>query len=70
MDDIIKVIVSLVKSGLLIDDASQTVKHEINKKQGNFSAKMALMAVSLIAPVISSLINSITGKGRAWVALL
>ena len=31
MDDIIKIIESLEKSGLLIDGASETVKHEIKK---------------------------------------
>ena len=31
MDDIIKVVESLEKSGLLIDGATETVKHEIRK---------------------------------------
>ena len=31
MDDIIKTVESLEKSGLLIDGASETVKHEIKK---------------------------------------
>ena len=31
MDDIIKIVESLEKSGLLTDGASETVKHEIKK---------------------------------------
>ena len=32
MDDIIKIVESLEKSGLLIDSATETVKYETNKK--------------------------------------
>ena len=31
MDDIIKIVESLENSGLLIDGASETVKHEVKK---------------------------------------
>ena len=37
MDDISKIVESLENSGLLIDGATETVKHEI-KKQGRFGA--------------------------------
>ena len=72
-DDNIKIVQSLEKSGLLIDGASETVKHEIKKKEGGFlGTMMAPMAISLIIPVVSSLIepvaslliNTITGKGQ------
>ena len=72
-DDIIEISESLENSGLLIDCATETVKHEIKKsKKADFLAVMGLMAAlliapmasSLIEPVISSLINYITGKGK------
>ena len=51
MDYIIKIVASLEKSGLLIDGATETVKHEIKKQKGAFiGAIMAPMAASLIAP--------------------
>ena len=73
MDDIIKILESLEKLGLLIDGASETAKHEIIKQEGgSLSVMMAPIAASLIPPmtssliqpVASSLINSITGKGQ------
>ena len=36
MDDIIKIVESLEKSGILIDDASETVKHETRKQEDGF----------------------------------
>ena len=51
MDDIIKIVESLDKSGLLIDGTTKTVRQEI-KKEGRFSGAMiALMAASLIASI-------------------
>ena len=47
MDTIIKTVEPLEKSGLLIDSASQTVKHEIKNQDGGvLSAMMAPMAAS------------------------
>ena len=73
MNDVIKTVPSLEKSGLLIDDASETAKPEIKKKQeGRFlpavmapiaALLIALMVYSLIQPVAFSLINTLTGKG-------
>ena len=63
---------SLEKSGLLIDGAIETEKHEIKKQEAGFlGVIMAPMAASLIAPMASlliqpvapSLINAITEKG-------
>ena len=71
MNDIIEIVESLKKSGLLIDGPRKTVKHEIRKQDdGFFPAMMASIAALLIAPmvssliqlIISSLINSITAK--------
>ena len=71
MNDIIKFVGSLENSDLLTDDATETVKHEIQKEECRFLvAVMALTAASLIAPmaslfiepVASSLIISINGK--------
>ena len=72
MDDIIKIIEPLEKSGLLIDGATETENHEIKKQKGGvLSALIAPMAASLIASLTSSLmkleasslLNVITGKG-------
>ena len=71
MDDIIKIVESLEKSSLLIDDARKTLKHKIKKQEDGFLPSiMASIAASLIAPMASSLtqpvpfslINSISGK--------
>ena len=66
MNNIIKIVESLKKSGLLIDGVTETVKNEII-----LGAMMAFMAASLLAPMdfsliqsaASSLINAISGKG-------
>ena len=47
MDDIIKIVESSEKSGLLIDGATKTVK----KEGGFFGIMMTSMAASLIAPM-------------------
>ena len=63
--DIIQTVESLEKSGLLIDGATETVKHEIKKQEGGFiGAIMPPMASSLMQPVASSLINAISDKGQ------
>ena len=71
-DDIIIITESLDKLRLLIDGATETVKHKIKKKQeGGFlgtritpmvASLITPTASSLIQPVASSLINTITGK--------
>ena len=53
MDDIIKIVESLGKSDLLIDGATETVKHEIKKEGGFLGAMMAPVAASFIAPMAS-----------------
>ena len=59
-------------SGLLIDGATERVKHQIKKKEGGFlGAMMACMFASLIPTkfssltesVASSLINAVSGNG-------
>ena len=63
MDDIIKIVESLENSGLLIDGASETVKHEIKKQDGQFlPAMMALMTASLIASLASELIQLVASS--------
>ena len=57
MDNIIKIVELIEKSGLLVDGARKTVKHGIKKQLGGFlPAMMTPMATSLIAPMASSLI--------------
>ena len=70
MDDIIKIVESLEKSGLLTDGATETVKHEIKKQEVGFlGSMMATMAASMIAPMAliqpmaSSLTSVMFGKG-------
>ena len=80
-DDIIKIVESLENSGLLIDGASEKVKHEIKKTRRWISSCYggtcacfidSIMTSSLIQPVALSLINAITGKGvmrtRRWMS--
>ena len=71
MNDIIKIVKSLKNSGVFINVEFETVKHKIKKQGerfvGDIKAAMAasfvaLMAFSLIQPVVSSLINDIGGK--------
>ena len=60
MSDIIKIVESLGKSGLLIDGANETVKLEVKKQEDEFlPAMMAPMAASLIALMASSLMQTI-----------
>ena len=54
------IVESLKKSGLLIDGASETVKHDIKKQEGGFLwAMMAIVTALLIAPMNSSLIQPV-----------
>ena len=70
MNDIIKIVESLEYSGLLIDCATETVKHKIKKIRliswcnDGTSLIIASMASSLIEPAFSLLINYITGRGQ------
>ena len=70
MDDIIKIVESPENSGLLIDGASETVKHEIKKQDGRFlPAMMALMTASLIASLASELIQHVASSStnvKTW----
>ena len=71
MNDIIKITKSLENPGLLIEGATETVKHEGKIRNGLFDALIAPMSASMIAvmttslihPVVSSLINVISAKG-------
>ena len=64
MNDIIKIIKSLQDSGALIDGATEIVKHEVKKQEGRFlEALLALLAASLVQPVISSVVKGISGRG-------
>ena len=65
MEHIIKIVDSLEKSGLLFNGVTEIVKHEIKKQEGRFfGAMMAPIPDWLIAPMVSSMINAITGKGE------
>ena len=64
MIDIIKIIKSREESGVSIDGITETVKHEIEKKESGFiGALLAPLATSLVQPVISLVVKSISGRG-------
>ena len=63
MNNIIKIIKSLEDSGVLIDGVTETVKHETKKQEGGFlGALLETLAASLVQPVISSVVNGISGR--------
>ena len=58
MNDIIKIIKSLEAPNVLIDDITETVKHEIKNQEGRFlPALLAHLAASLVQLVISSAVK-------------
>ena len=64
MNDIIKIIKSLEDSGVLIDGVTEKVKHEIKKQEDWFlGAFLAHLAALLVKPVISSVVEGISGRG-------
>ena len=49
---------------VLINGATETVKHEIKKQEGGFlGALLAPLAASLVQPVIPSVLKGISGRG-------
>ena len=64
MNAIIKFMKSLEGSGVLIDGVTETGKHEMKNQEGEFlGALLSPLAVSLIQPVISSVVKGISGTG-------
>ena len=64
MNDIVKIIKSLKDSGVLIDGVTETEKHKIEKQEGRFfGALLAPLAALLVQPVISSIVEGISGRG-------
>ena len=60
--NIIRIIKSWECSNLLIDCITETVQHEIKQQKFGFlPALLAYLAASLVKPVISSIINGISG---------
>ena len=58
----IKIVESPEKSDLLIDSATETVKHIKKRKVGFLGAMMAPVTASLIATVVSSLIQPVVSS--------
>ena len=64
INDIIKIIISLEDSGLLIDEVTEKLKHEIKKQEGGFLGNLlAHLAASLVQPVVSPVVKGICGSG-------
>ena len=64
MNDIIRIIKSLEHSSVLIDGVTETVKHEIKKQEGGLlGALFAPLAASIVQPIISSVVKSLSGRG-------
>ena len=63
MNDIIEIIESLEDSNVSIDGISETVKHEIRKKEGGILvALLTPLATSLVQLMISSVVEGISGR--------
>ena len=64
MNDVIKTIKSPEESNVLIYGITETVKHEIKKQEDGFlPALLAQLAALLVQPVISSVLEGISGTG-------
>ena len=64
MDNIIINIKTRENSDLINNGVTETIKHEIKKREGGLlSALLAFIASSLIAPMASSWIGNVVGKG-------
>ena len=64
MNDIIKIIKSLEDSGVSIDGVTETVRYEMKEQDGRFlGALLAPLTVSLVQPVISSVVKGISERG-------
>ena len=64
MNDIIEIIKSLKDSSVLVDGVTETLKHEIKKEEDGFlRAFLALIATSLVQPVISLEVKVISERG-------
>ena len=64
VNDIIKITRLLKVSDVVIDGVTETVKHEIKRKEGGFlGALLAALAASLVQPVISSAVKDISARG-------
>ena len=62
MNDIIKIIKSLEDSSVLIDRVTETVKHEIEKRERRFLGVLLAPYASVVQPVISSIVKGISGR--------
>ena len=63
MNDIIEIIESLEDSNVSIDGISETVKHEIRKKEGGILVTLLTsLATSLVQLMISSVVKGISGR--------
>ena len=64
MKDIIKITKSLEDSRVWIYEVTETVRHEIGKQESGFLAVLlALLAVQLVQPVVSSVVKGKSERG-------
>ena len=62
MNDIIKIIKSLEDSGVLLDAVTEIVKHETKKEGGFLGDLLAILAATIVEPVVSSIVKGISGR--------
>ena len=64
INSIIKIIKSLEQLGVLIYIFTETLKYEKKKKKEGFlEALLALLATSIVQPIISSVVKGVSGRG-------
>ena len=59
-----KIITSLEDSSVLIDGVTETVKHEVKEQEDGIAGTLlAILAASLVQPIISPVVESISARG-------
>ena len=67
INDIIRITKSLEDSGVLLDGVTEAVKHEKKKQEGGFlGALLPPLAISLVQPVISSVVKGVRRAERRY----
>ena len=71
MNDIIKIIKSLVDLNILVDGITETVKHETKKQEGGIlPALLSPLFTSSVLPIVSSVVKGMSRRGLRELKLL